>query len=176
MNLYVVRHGSTNWNDKGLIQGKSNISLNENGIKQASLAKEKLKDINFDICISSPLKRTKETAEIIVDKKCNIITSDLLLERDMGEFEGKNHVLYTKCDYWDYKENNDDKNVEPVRQLFSRTKKFIDELKNKNYENVLLVSHSATIRAINYNVLGYDEDTNFLDFKPQNGEIYKYKI
>lgn len=176
MNLYVVRHGSTNWNDKGLVQGKSNIPLNKNGIKQALLAKEKLKDISFDICISSPLKRAFETAKIITNKKCKIITSDLLLERNMGEFEGKYHTLYTKCNYWNYKENNSNKKVEPVKELFNRTKKLIDELKNKNYNNVLLVSHSATIRAINYNIIGYDEDTNFLDFKPQNGEIYKYKI
>ena len=176
MKVYVVRHGRTDWNDKGLTQGKSNVPINEKGITQAMEAKDKLKNVTFDVCISSPLKRTLQTAKIITNGKCNIITSDLLLERDMGDFEGKNHALYSKHNYWDYKENSGYNDVEPVKDLLKRTKTFIDELKNENYENVLIVSHAATIRAINYNIEGYDENTNFLEFKPKNGEVYQYKI
>ncbi len=94
----------------------------------------------------------------------------------MGDFEGKNHTLYSKHNYWNYKENSDYKNVEPVKDLLKRTKTFIVELKKSNYKNVLIVSHAATIRAINYNIKGYDENTNFLEFKPKNGEVYQYKI
>ena len=176
MNVYVVRHGRTDWNDKGLTQGKSDVPINEKGIKQAMEAKDKLKNVTFDVCISSPLKRTLQTAKIITNGKCNIITSDLLLERDMGDFEGKNHALYSKHNYWNYKENSGYKNVEPVKDLLKRTKTFIVELKKSNYKNVLIVSHAATIRAINYNIEGYDENTNFLEFKPKNGEVYQYKI
>lgn len=176
MKVYVVRHGRTDWNDRGLTQGKSNVPINEKGIKQAMEAKDKLKNVSFDVCISSPLKRTLQTAKIITNGKCNIITSDLLLERDMGEFEGKDHALYSKLNYWNYKENSGYNGVEPVKDLLKRTKTFIDELKNKNYESVLLVSHAATIRAINYNIKGYDENTDFLEFKPQNGEVYEYEI
>lgn len=176
MKVYVVRHGRTDWNDKGLTQGKSNVPINEKGIKQAMEAKDKLKNVSFDVCISSPLKRTLQTAKIITDDKCNIITSALLLERDMGDFEGKDHTLYLKLNYWNYKENSGYNDVEPVKDLLKRTKEFIDELKMKNYENVLIVSHAATIRAINYNIKGYDENTNFLEFKPKNGEVYQYKI
>lgn len=176
MKVYVVRHGRTDWNDKGLTQGKSNVPINEKGIKQSMEAKDKLKNVTFDVCISSPLKRTLQTAKIITNGKCNIITSDLLLERDMGDFEGKDHTLYLKLNYWNYKENSGYNDVEPVKDLLKRTKTFIDELKNENYENVLIVSHAATIRAINYNIEGYDENTNFLEFKPKNGEVYQYKI
>ena len=176
MKVYVVRHGRTDWNDKGLTQGKSNVPINEKGIKQAMEAKDKLKNVTFDVCISSPLKRTLQTAKIITNGKCNIITSALLLERDMGDFEGKDHTLYLKLNYWNYKENSGYNDVEPVKDLLKRTKEFIDELKMKNYENVLIVSHAATIRAINYNIKGYDENTDFLKFKPQNGEVYEYEI
>ena len=83
MNLYVVRHGSTLMNEQDYIQGSINISLSDQGIKQANDLKEKVKDVSFDICISSPLKRTIETANIIVDDKYKIVTDDRLLERKM---------------------------------------------------------------------------------------------
>ena len=49
-------------------------------------------------------------------------------------------------------------------------------LKEKDYKTVLIVSHAATIRAINYNIKGYDSSTDFLEFKPTHGEIYEYEI
>lgn len=65
MKFYVVRHGQTDWNAEGRIQGKTDIELNETGIEQARQLKELIKDYNIDLIISSPLKRTRKTAEII---------------------------------------------------------------------------------------------------------------
>ena len=53
---------------------------------------------------------------------------------------------------------------------------YINRLKEKDYKTVLIVSHAATIRAINYNITGYDSNTNFLVFNPTHGEIYEYEI
>ncbi len=176
MNLYLVRHGKTYMNEKGLIQGTSNTSLSELGIRQAKEAKDNLKDVKFDICISSPLKRTIETATIIVNNKCKIIVDDRLLERLMGEYEGKPHDEYVKGNYWDLKLNNDSKGVEPVKKLFIRAKDFLDYVKSLDYENVLIVSHAAIIRAIHFSIIGYDNNTIFLEFYPKNGKVYKYVI
>ena len=93
MKLYVIRHGRTPWNEKGLMQGLVNIKLSETGKKEAKDIREKLKDISFDICISSPLKRTLETANIVINGKCKIITDELLIERNLGEFEGKKYFV-----------------------------------------------------------------------------------
>lgn len=176
MKLYVIRHERTPWNEKGLMQGRVNISLSEAGKKEAKDIEEKLKDVNFDICISSPLKRTLETANIVANGKCDIITDELLIERNLGEFEGKKYAEYEKLNYWDYKLNNDSYGVEPVKDIFKRTSSFLSNLKEKDYKTVLIVSHAATIRAINYNITGYDSNTNFLEFKPTHGEIYEYEI
>ena len=81
MKIYTVRHGQTEWNKKGLYQGKTDVPLNEEGKKQAMLVKEKLKDKKIDLIISSPLKRAKETAEIISDGKIKIITDSLIVAR-----------------------------------------------------------------------------------------------
>lgn len=176
MKLYVIRHGRTPWNEKGLMQGWVNIKLSETGKKEAKYIREKLKNISFDICISSPLKRTLETASIVTDNKYKIITDELLIERNLGEFEGKKYAEYEKLNYWDYKLNNDSYGVEPVKDILKRTSSFLNNLKEKNYKTVLIVSHAATIRAINYNIIGYDSNTDFLEFKPTHGEIYEYEI
>ena len=65
MKIYVTRHGQTDWNLEGKTQGRVDIELNEVGIKQAKQTKEKLKNIDIDLIICSPLKRAKKTAEII---------------------------------------------------------------------------------------------------------------
>lgn len=176
MKLYIIRHGRTPWNEKGLMQGRVNIKLSETGKKEAKDIREKLKDISFDICISSPLKRTLETASIVTDNKYKIITDELLIERNLGEFEGKKYAEYEKLKFWDYKLNNDSYGVEPVKDILKRTSSFLNKLKEKDYKTVLIVSHAATIRAINYNIIGYDSNTNFLEFKPTHGEIYEYEI
>lgn len=176
MKLYVIRHGRTSWNEKGLMQGRVNIKLSETGKKEAKDIREKLKDISFDICISSPLKRTLETASIVTDNKYKIITDELLIERNLGEFEGKKYAEYEKLKFWDYKLNNDSYGVEPVKDILKRTSSFLNNLKEKNYKTVLIVSHAATIRAINYNIKGYDSNTDFLEFKPVHGKVYEYEI
>ena len=56
MRLLLTRHGQTDWNVKGKIQGLTDIELNETGIKQAEDTREKLLNENIDVIISSPLK------------------------------------------------------------------------------------------------------------------------
>lgn len=90
MRLFVVRHGQTDWNLQRKIQGTTDIELNENGIRQANDLKKELQDKDFkiDLIISSPLKRARETAQIISDGKIDIIYDDNIIERNHGELEG----------------------------------------------------------------------------------------
>lgn len=179
MKIYTVRHGQTEWNKKGFYQGKTDIPLNEEGKKQATLVKEKLKDKKIDLIISSPLKRAKETAEIISDGKIKIITDSLIVERGLGEYEGSpvNDNGYSANFYWNYKLNSDEKGVESVRDLLDRAQLFLDKIKQEyDNKNILIVSHGATIRAINYVIVGYCEDEKFLDFDVRNCSLFEYDI
>lgn len=54
MKLYIIRHGQTNWNKKGKIQGKTDIELNEEGIKQAKEARKILENCDIDLIVTSP--------------------------------------------------------------------------------------------------------------------------
>ena len=69
LELYVIRHGETVWNEKGLLQGKTDIELNENGRKAARELGKRLAGICFDRVYASPLKRARETAELILGAK-----------------------------------------------------------------------------------------------------------
>ena len=89
-NLYLVRHGETEWNVKGIIQGQLNSNLTEKGIEQAKKTGDELKDIKFDMIFSSDSTRAYDTALIIkLDRELIIETSHLLRERSFGSFEGK---------------------------------------------------------------------------------------
>lgn len=88
--LYVVRHGETDWNAKGLIQGHTDVPLNEEGKKQALDLARELKEIGFRAIFASDLKRAQETAVIIARlHKKSVITTHLLRERTFGPFEGR---------------------------------------------------------------------------------------
>ncbi len=106
MKLLLTRHGQTGWNVEGKIQGQTDTELNETGIKQAEVIREKLFNQKIDIIISSPLKRARKTAEIIArGRDIPIIIDERLSERDFGEFEGKTREEFDFDEIWNYKLN-----------------------------------------------------------------------
>ena len=89
MNIILVRHGQTDWNVNNLLQGSTNIDLNEYGILQAKNTANKLKDFKIDYIYCSPLNRTLDTANYInQDRNLEIIIDYRLLERSFGNYEG----------------------------------------------------------------------------------------
>lgn len=175
--LYIVRHGKTDWNDKGVLQGSINIELNEEGINQAKELSEKLDLNKIDICICSPLKRTKQTADILVGKKIEIIYDDLIKERGFGDYEGKEKYFDIVNLLWDYKLNNSSNNIESIQDCLLRARNFLDKIK-KQYSNktILIVTHGAFIKALHFNLIGYDENTDFISFHPENATLYEYDL
>lgn len=180
MKLYMIRHGETDWNRSGKVQGLTDIELNAKGIEQANQMKNMLKDVEFDICFCSPLKRARKTAEIIANDKCNVNVDDLLIERSFGKYEGKNlkeeNIDIVKL--WSF---NDDYNycgVEPMEDLLNRADMFIKKIKSeyKECSNVLIVSHGGFIKGLYYSVNGYNENTDFLSFHLNNCEVYECEI
>lgn len=148
-----MRHGQTEWNAIHRLQGRSDIPLNEEGIKMAKRAHEEYKDLHIDICYSSPLKRAMDTAKIVLfGRDIDIITDDRLLEMAFGEYEGLQKkyrdplcplsVLF-----------NDPKNytssvggAESFDELFNRTKEFMQEIiepQLKMNKDILIVGHAA---------------------------------
>ncbi len=86
MNIYLLRHGETDWNLEGRLQGHEDIGMNQNGINQIEKAAEVLAGCmqNVDVIISSPLSRARKSAEIVAGrldyKKEDIVTDPLFIE------------------------------------------------------------------------------------------------
>lgn len=92
--ICLIRHGQTNWNKEKLIQGRIDNLLNETGKIASREAAKKIKELNIDweVFLSSPLKRAYETAEIIKTElgfSNDIIVIPDLTEREFGALEGK---------------------------------------------------------------------------------------
>lgn len=157
MKITLVRHGQTESNYKDICQGSSNILLNDTGRRQCQRLREQIKDKHYDICYMSPLVRAVETAMILIGDKVKMIPERKLVDRDLGELEGKERSLYNSKKYWDYNLNCSELGVEPVQDIFKRCKEFLDYILEKHKdESVLIVAHAATIRAIRHILLETD--------------------
>lgn len=90
MTYAFIRHGQTDWNANGLLQGSSDIPLNDIGRGQAIEAVEVLRGTPWAAIVSSPLRRARETAEIIAARLGVPLgpAYDELAERDYGPLEG----------------------------------------------------------------------------------------
>lgn len=163
MKITLVRHGQTESNYQNICQGSTNGLLNETGKRQARRLREKVKDIKYDICYTSPLARCVETAMVMIGDRVAMNLDSRLKDRDMGEFEGKDRSLYDSYLYWDYKLNCDDKKVEPVQAIFKRCREFLDCIYDDDAsKNVLIVAHAASIRAIRHIIMNTDLDNEDL--------------
>ena len=151
MNIYLLRHGETEWTKKGCLQGHTNIPLSEEGRIQIADIAEKLSDshIGIDLILSSPLIRAKESAEIVAARflyeKEKILIEPRLIERAFGLGEGLTSAeRKEKYPDFDYPE------MEPFSDLMQRAKsvfyKIVDSYKNS--KNILVVAHGAILYAI----------------------------
>ncbi len=181
MKLYLVRHGQTDWNIKKQSQGVADIELNSTGVAQAEELAEKIqrRGLKFDFVYSSPLRRAKKTAEIITGGRTDLIYDDRLVERDYGDLEGK-IVDWDNlgADDLSVRQNTDIYGIEPIRSVLARSESFLDDLKSKYGPDdaILVVAHGTLLKAMYYNIVGYDEDTDLRGFHMGNCELVEYDI
>lgn len=88
--LYLVRHGQTDWNLAGRLQGQTDIPLNDTGRQQAEEARQRLSGVSFDAVYSSPLTRAVETAVLVSGwPRERIQIDERIKEIAFGDWEGK---------------------------------------------------------------------------------------
>ena len=174
MNIYIVRHGQTDWNVEGRYAGRQDIPLNKNGIEQAKIIKEELKNIKFDKIYSSPLIRAYETAKII----CNgdIIKDERIIERCNGNLERKlKSEIKEEIDFSDPNETK--YNIEPVISFRKRIKDFFDDItNNQNVKNILVVTHAGVGIYARCYFEGEPKNGNYNTYKIKNCEVIKYNV
>ena len=160
MQLYMIRHGETDWNVKRRLQGRSDIPLNEEGRRLARITSEALKDIPFTKIYTSPLKRAYETAMLIMgDRDIPVILEPRIIEISFGEYEGlccgKEHYNIPDPDFINFFNKPEDyqppKGAESIDELRKRTADFLEEIvHNKAMENdtILVSTHGAALRGM----------------------------
>ena len=171
--LVLVRHGLSSFNEKGLIQGRTDDSLLTNeGYEQALKAGKALSKINFDRIFSSPLVRAAETAKTIIknfDKQQNIVFDKNLLEVDLSEWSGLkiDEIKKKFPDIYPTWKNNpenlilkrsDNRSYKPIQELFDQASTFIEDIfkiyLDKDEVNILVVGHNAILRCLILFLLG----------------------
>ena len=178
MQVFVTRHGQTEWNVLKKVQGRKDLELNETGINQAIQTRDYLRNSDFDLIISSPLMRTKQTAEIINEyRQKPIIYSNEIIERDFGEFEGLKTSEFDFELFWSYKNNIVYNKAENIKEFFSRVYKFLEDLKEKySDKKVLIVTHGGVSIPINCYFKGIPNDDKLLDLVLDNCEVAGYLL
>lgn len=162
MRLFIIRHGETDSNLTGIIQGHLDIDLNERGKAQAKALAGRFLSEKIDYIYSSDLLRAASTAKPILDLlNIQVRFRSELRERNYGILQGLPESEYLKslssCGVpWDkYRPEN----AETVNELRERASKFMIFLKNNHMnDSVLLVSHSGTNRIIIGELLGLNNN------------------
>ena len=178
MKIYIVRHGEVPHNALKQYNTKDE-DLTELGISQAEELRDKIKDINFDIIISSPLIRAKHTANIINANNNEIIIDDRIQERSCGDLtmilscvKMVISIILRLINNISISFTNMQVNI---KNFFDRIYNFLDELKTQNYKSVLIVAHSGVSKAFSAYFDGIS-DGWFLNRGLKNCEIKEYKL
>ena len=173
LRLVLVRHGLSSFNEKGLIQGRTDDSyLTDKGYEQALKSGEALSSINFDKIYSSPLVRAAETAKTILKNlkgENNIEYDKNLLEVDLNKWSGltineiknrypENYLLW-KNDPENLKlEDIDNLTYQPIQELYVQADEFIKNILKiyleKNKANILVIGHNAILRCLILSLIG----------------------
>ncbi len=160
--IYLIRHGETEWNKKGLLQGHSNVLLSPEGVHQAQLLAEHMPFHTVDAVYSSDLSRAVMTAKILAAKfDLPVIQESGFREVNFGDWEGRN-LNELASDAPDGFENfftRPDKAHPPNGETFleaqARALIALDEvIDERDEQSVIIVSHGAVIRLLLCAALG----------------------
>ena len=157
-NWYLVRHGETDWNKAGQIQGHVDVPLNARGRRQVSLLAERLKDVDFAAVYSSDLARTFESAQgVAAGRGITIATDPDLREFSYGEWEGLTMEEIEARNPGALAERIEVGNLafaapggENTAQVLARVRRFCVRVAKRHdpLDDLLVVAHGGSIRAL----------------------------
>lgn len=161
--IILVRHGETDWNVAEVFRGRSDVVLNEKGLKQAELLAGYLGSVEIDAVYSSPLKRALQTAEAIANRKrLEVNVASGLVDFDFGNWQGLSHQevrykykeLYVEwIDHPEWVQMLSGENLGDVRR---RAMAVVDDVIRQHNGNAVLVSHRVVNKVLICTLLGLD--------------------
>ena len=181
-NIYIIRHGQTDFNVKQIVQGRGvNSDLNEMGIAQAQSFFKMYQNIPFDTIITSSLKRTHQTIAPFLANNIPHLVRPEIDEIAWGIFEGVQHhpslqeKYYSIIESWKNGElDNKIEGGESANELNIRLNPFIEEIKNIQSENTLICTHGRTLRMMMCLIL--NQPISVMDnFQHENTCLYQFE-
>lgn len=177
--LGLIRHGLTQWNAEGRLQGQIDIELSEQGVQQANALAMRLQGEDWDIVISSDLRRAQATAHIIAKQLgiTEVHTDQRLRERAFGLLEGT--TLDERITRWGNDWASLDLQVESDEQLIQRAMNFIEEVVLKHsHQRILIVSHGGYLALLYKTIFEEHQDehvsnTSFTIAEYHEGQYHK---
>jgi isoleucyl-tRNA synthetase len=183
-NYFVMRHGQTEHNVKGIWSCDSNTvdPLTKEGEQQVLEAARELADKKIDLVIASPFPRTQQTAQLIASVlgACESISDPRVGEWNVGaEFDGKNMEDFftlrnSSADRYNYKAEGG----ESYADVFRRSSEFLYDIEERyKGKNILIISHGAVTRALELAAQGttfasmHGQTKNYVNFS--NAEVRK---
>lgn len=149
LEIILIRHGNTEYNDLGLVQGRIDNPLSEVGVKNTEKASTNFwkKNREFDKAYASPLLRAQQTAKIFLKNKMDYQIIDGLTERFFGEMEGKSIKSFPFTTAFFSQKHFD---IETNDLLESRVYDSLMHIIEENYESkrIIIFAHSHTIKAV----------------------------
>ena len=162
--IYLVRHGQTAWNKEEIFRGRTDVPLDETGLRQAELAGEYFKGMEIHAIYSSPLSRALETAQKIAQSH-NIKVQPLqgILDMSFGRWEGQSHLDIQKNDREIYRQWREEPHLvrlpsgESLDDVRVRAMAALEEvIRNHPGKTLILVSHRVVNKVLICGILGLD--------------------
>lgn len=181
--ISTVRHGHTEYQAERRYAGRIDVPLSKTGRREARLAARKLARANFDVIITSPLRRAVETARIFAGRRVPVIQNELCMEREFGILEGltwdevrrvQPPVLLIQVGYDLHTVNP--KGAEPFEAVWERAGKFRRFIFDQHSgAHVLVVSHGVFLQLFNGLLRGLN-CIESLAFYPGNLELTRFRF
>lgn len=159
----LARHGETKWNVDKVFRGRSEVPLDDIGVRQAELLGKYLSDSKLDAIYSSPVKRALDTANIVAGyQRIRTRIADGLTDLDFGEWQSLSEQVVrqrypTLLDEWHNSPHKikmpGGESLEDVRR---RAVEVVSNILPEYHGNVLLVSHRVVIKVLVCSLLGLD--------------------
>jgi broad specificity phosphatase PhoE len=171
VNLILVRHGESQGNFEGRIQGQTNSALTKRGIQQAELLATSWKNSELAISqiISSPLQRALHTSKILADVLGAVIeVDDKWKERGFGELEGMiyDEILQIQPPVNFYHPFHPPApNAESLQEVYSRAIEALSSIILRPVGNYVIVSHGAFLNLFIYAIIGLSPIANSLKIR-----------
>jgi len=149
--IYIIRHGQTAKNKANLLQGRSNVPLNENGKIQAQACADWFREqnITIDAVYTSPLTRAVETARIIAPD-APLFIEERMIEMDYGPYEGMdltNPAPEILTFFSDFVHNPAPEGMEPLPAVTARLGAFLEGIREQAMkQNILISTHAIAMK------------------------------